>query len=99
MPRELPGGTSAELHQGLCHFTALVTGAGAKVLGSIRIGDDLAIQGNAFVIVDVSWISIAVEVLAKVRAGGDSKRIRAGNEKGRRSLQAVRPPARHRSST
>lgn len=70
-----------------------MTGARAKVLGSVRIGDDVAIQGNAFVIVDVSWISIAVEVLAKVRAGEDSKRIRAGNEKGRRSF-AGSPPAR-----
>ncbi len=42
-------------------------GAGAKVLGSIRIGDDVAIGANAVVITDVPSNSIAVGVPAKVR--------------------------------
>jgi serine O-acetyltransferase len=43
-------------------------GAGAKVLGSIRIGDDVAIGANAVVITDIPANSIAVGVPAKVRA-------------------------------
>ena len=42
-------------------------GAGAKVLGSIRIGDDVAIGANAVVITDVPENSIAVGVPAKIR--------------------------------
>jgi serine O-acetyltransferase len=42
-------------------------GAGAKVLGSIRIGDDVAIGANAVVITDVPSQSIAVGVPAKIR--------------------------------
>jgi serine O-acetyltransferase len=42
-------------------------GAGAKVLGSIRIGDDVAIGANAVVITDVPADSIAVGVPAKIR--------------------------------
>jgi serine O-acetyltransferase len=42
-------------------------GAGAKVLGSIRIGDDVAIGANAVVIADVPSNSIAVGVPAKIR--------------------------------
>jgi serine O-acetyltransferase len=42
-------------------------GAGAKVLGSIRIGDDVAIGANAVVITDVPANSIAVGVPAKIR--------------------------------
>ncbi len=42
-------------------------GAGAKILGSIRIGDDVAIGANAVVITDVPSNSIAVGVPAKVR--------------------------------
>ncbi len=42
-------------------------GAGAKVLGSIRIGDDVAIGANAVVITDVPSHSVAVGVPAKVR--------------------------------
>jgi len=42
-------------------------GAGAKVLGSIRIGDDVAIGANAVVITDVPSNSIAVGVPAKIR--------------------------------
>ncbi|WP_263354815.1 serine O-acetyltransferase [Acidicapsa acidisoli] len=42
-------------------------GAGAKVLGSIRIGDDVAIGANAVVISDVPSNSIAVGVPAKIR--------------------------------
>jgi serine O-acetyltransferase len=41
-------------------------GAGAKVLGSIRIGDDVAIGANAVVITDVPSNSIAVGVPAKI---------------------------------
>jgi serine O-acetyltransferase len=42
-------------------------GAGAKLLGSIRIGDDVAIGANAVVITDVPSDSIAVGVPAKIR--------------------------------
>lgn len=42
-------------------------GAGAKVLGAIRIGHDVAIGANAVVITDVPSNSIAVGVPAKVR--------------------------------
>jgi len=42
-------------------------GAGAKILGSIRIGDDVAVGANAVVIADVPSNSIAVGVPAKVR--------------------------------
>jgi serine O-acetyltransferase len=43
-------------------------GAGAKVLGSIQVGDDVAIGANAVVITDVPANSIAVGVPAKIRA-------------------------------
>jgi serine O-acetyltransferase len=53
-------------------------GAGAKILGPIRIGDDVAIGANAVVITDVPSNSIAVGVPARVLprrtqtvAGGD----------------------------
>jgi serine O-acetyltransferase len=42
-------------------------GAGAKILGNIRIGDDVAIGANAVVISDVPCSSIAVGVPAKIR--------------------------------
>jgi serine O-acetyltransferase len=42
-------------------------GAGAKVLGAIMIGDDVAIGANAVVITDVPSNSIAVGVPAKIR--------------------------------
>jgi serine O-acetyltransferase len=42
-------------------------GAGAKVLGPIRVGDDVAIGANAVVITDVPSNSIAVGVPAKIR--------------------------------
>src|SRR5580704_3311944 len=41
-------------------------GAGAKVLGEIRIGDDVAIGANAVVITDVPSDSIAVGVPARI---------------------------------
>lgn len=41
-------------------------GAGAKILGSIRIGDDVAVGANAVVITDVPSNSIAVGVPAKI---------------------------------
>jgi serine O-acetyltransferase len=43
-------------------------GAGAKVLGPVRIGDDVAIGANAVVLQDVPSNSIAVGVPAKIRA-------------------------------
>lgn len=49
-------------------------GAGAKVLGPIRIGDDVAIGANAVVICDVPSNSIAVGVPARIlprRAAGN----------------------------
>ncbi|WP_263360076.1 serine O-acetyltransferase [Acidicapsa ligni] len=42
-------------------------GAGAKVLGNIRIGNDVAIGANAVVITDVPANCIAVGVPAKIR--------------------------------
>jgi serine O-acetyltransferase len=41
-------------------------GAGAKILGSIRIGDDVAIGANAVVLTDVPSHSIAVGIPARV---------------------------------
>jgi len=41
-------------------------GAGAKVLGAIHIGDDVAIGANAVVITDVPGGSLAVGVPARV---------------------------------
>lgn len=41
-------------------------GAGAKILGSIRIGDDVAIGANAVVLTDVPPDSIAVGIPARV---------------------------------
>jgi serine O-acetyltransferase len=42
-------------------------GAGAKILGQIRIGDDVAIGANAVVLKDVPANSIAVGVPAQIR--------------------------------
>lgn len=42
-------------------------GAGAKLLGPIKIGDDVAIGANAVVITDVPSNSIAVGIPAKIR--------------------------------
>jgi len=41
-------------------------GAGAKILGSICIGDDVAIGANAVVLTDVPPHSIAVGIPARV---------------------------------
>ena len=41
-------------------------GAGAKILGAIRIGDDVAIGANAVVITDVPSNSLAVGVPARI---------------------------------
>jgi len=41
-------------------------GAGAKILGSIRIGDDVVIGANAVVIQDVPSNSLAVGVPARI---------------------------------
>jgi len=41
-------------------------GAGAKVLGAIRVGDDVAIGANAVVLTDVPANSIAVGVPARI---------------------------------
>ena len=49
-------------------------GAGAKVLGAIRIGDDVAIGANAVVICDVPANSIAVGVPARVLPRGATRR-------------------------
>jgi serine O-acetyltransferase len=42
-------------------------GAGAKLLGPIRIGDDVAIGANAVVLTDVPSNSIAVGIPARIR--------------------------------
>jgi serine O-acetyltransferase len=49
-------------------------GAGAKVLGAIRIGSRVSIGANAVVLVDVPSDSIAVGVPAIVRARGNHAR-------------------------
>jgi serine O-acetyltransferase len=41
-------------------------GAGAKILGTIRIGDDVAIGANAVVLKDVPANSIAVGIPARI---------------------------------
>ncbi len=45
-------------------------GAGAKILGAIRIGDDVAIGANAVVLTDVPSRSIAVGIPARVLPRG-----------------------------
>jgi serine O-acetyltransferase len=42
-------------------------GAGAKILGDIRIGDDVAVGANAVVLTDIPSNSIAVGIPAKAR--------------------------------
>jgi serine O-acetyltransferase len=42
-------------------------GAGAKILGPIKIGDDVLIGANAVVITDIPADSIAVGVPARIR--------------------------------
>lgn len=46
----------------------VIVGAGAKILGKIRIGDDVSIGANAVVLVDVPANSIAVGVPARIVA-------------------------------
>jgi serine O-acetyltransferase len=55
-------------------------GAGAKVLGAIRIGDDVAIGANAVVITDVPSNSIAVGVPAKIRSRKPAQMTQADAE-------------------
>jgi len=62
-------------------------GAGAKVLGPVRIGDDVAIGANAVVLSDVPANSIAVGIPARIRprkkpqaAGEASFEVALGNE-------------------
>lgn len=52
-------------------------GAGAKILGAIHIGDDVAIGANAVVLVDVPANSIAVGVPARVLPRRSSMRDQA----------------------
>lgn len=59
-------------------------GAGAKILGPIHIGDDVAIGANAVVIRDVPPNSIAVGVPARVMP-----RKRDSESEGTRSMEAV----------
>jgi serine O-acetyltransferase len=58
-------------------------GAGAKVLGPVRIGDDVAIGANAVVLTDVPSNSIAVGIPARIiprRANGATRRQLGGVE-------------------
>ncbi len=57
-------------------------GAGAKILGAIRIGDDVAIGANAVVLKDVPAHSIAVGVPARIlpRTKGPSATAQSGLE-------------------
>ncbi|MFB1488659.1 MULTISPECIES: serine O-acetyltransferase [unclassified Thiocapsa] len=52
-------------------------GAGAKVLGPIRIGNDVAIGANAVVIQDVPDGCLAVGVPARIIARSDATSVRA----------------------
>jgi serine O-acetyltransferase len=54
-------------------------GAGAKILGSIHIGDDVAVGANAVVIADVPSNSIAVGVPAKVRPRKSAREVPNGS--------------------
>ncbi|RKT44269.1 serine O-acetyltransferase [Thiocapsa rosea] len=54
-------------------------GAGAKVLGPIRIGKDVAIGANAVVIQDVPDGCLAVGVPARIISRGDATSIRASS--------------------
>lgn len=64
-------------------------GAGAKILGSIRIGDDVAVGANAVVIADVPANSIAVGVPAKVRPRKPARDFR--NDVSEAAAGVVRP--------
>jgi serine O-acetyltransferase len=55
-------------------------GAGAKILGAIRIGDDVAIGANAVVLTDVPSDSIAVGVPARIIPRNKSKDLTAAEE-------------------
>lgn len=57
-------------------------GAGAKLLGPIRIGDDVAIGANAVVLSDVPSNSIAVGIPARIipRKGNEETRAMSGRE-------------------
>jgi serine O-acetyltransferase len=57
-------------------------GAGAKILGAIRIGDDVAIGANAVVLKEVPSHSIAVGVPARVlpRKSGPSATAQGGSD-------------------
>ena len=48
-------------------------GAGAKILGAIRIGDDVAIGANAVVLTDVPSNSIAVGIPARILPRKDKR--------------------------
>ncbi|HSN24126.1 MAG TPA: serine acetyltransferase, partial [Methylomicrobium sp.] len=48
-------------------------GAGAKILGPIRIGDDVAIGANAVVLQDIPANSLAVGVPAIIKPRSASK--------------------------
>lgn len=50
-------------------------GAGAKILGSITIGDDAIIGANAVVIADVPPNSLAVGVPARIKPARSSRKI------------------------
>jgi serine O-acetyltransferase len=54
-------------------------GAGAKLLGPISIGDDVAIGANAVVITDVPANSIAVGIPARIIPRGAKESVGAGN--------------------
>lgn len=55
-------------------------GAGAKILGAIRIGDDVAIGANAVVLTDVPANSIAVGVPARILPRNKTKDLTPAEE-------------------
>ncbi len=69
-------------------------GAGAKLLGAIRIGDDVAVGANAVVLDDVPSGCIAVGVPAKVRP-----RVPRGNGLDNSGLRSQVAPIKHERST
>lgn len=62
-------------------------GAGAKVLGAIRVGDDVAIGANAVVITDVPSNSVAVGIPARILPRKENNELpsmtRIADEQGR----------------
>ena len=64
-------------------------GAGAKILGAIRIGDDVAIGANAVVLKDVPANSIAVGVPARIIPRKSRLSTTANRDRSMKKMQAL----------